>query len=96
MQQPNPFDDKTIRQGLGSKSLDEIADWMASAKPDSQSIQIGQVEFSRRLTKAAEETAKHTKSNAHYMMWSVIVIAITSILNALFAFLNWYVPHVPH
>lgn len=28
-----------------------------------------------------------------YMLWSVIAIAITSGLNALFAFLVWYAPH---
>jgi hypothetical protein len=31
--------------------------------------------------KAAEDTARHTKNTAWWMMWSVIVIAISSILN---------------
>lgn len=43
-------------------------------------------EFMRRQTLAMMSSAK-------YMLWSVIAIAITSGLNALFAFLTWYAPH---
>jgi hypothetical protein len=32
-------------------------------------------------------------SAARYMLYSVVAIAITSGLNALFAFLIWYAPH---
>jgi hypothetical protein len=38
MSASNSFDDKTIRQGLSSKSPDELADWMASAEADSPSV----------------------------------------------------------
>jgi hypothetical protein len=40
--------------------------------------------------KAAEETARYTRSTARWMFWSVVAIAITSGIQALFAFLNWY------
>jgi hypothetical protein len=46
-----------------------------------------ETEFLRRQTVAQIRSAK-------YMLWSVIAIAITSGLNALFAFLSWYAPHL--
>lgn len=59
-----------------------------------------QYEFMRRQTvaqqdaaQAAKDTAIYTQKNARYMLWSVIAIAVTSGLNALFAFLTWYAPH---
>lgn len=44
------------------------------------------LEMSRRQAVAQIAAAK-------YMLWSVIAIAITSGLTALFAFLAWYAPH---
>jgi hypothetical protein len=43
-----------------------------------------------KAAEAAEETAKYTRSTARWMFWSVVAIAITSGIQALFAFLNWY------
>jgi len=34
--------------------------------------------------------------SAKYMRWSVYLITATSAANALFAFLTWYAPHIPH
>ncbi|MDE2227619.1 MAG: hypothetical protein KGL11_01080 [Alphaproteobacteria bacterium] len=34
-------------------------------------------------------------ASAKYMRWSVYAIAVTSGVNALFAFLSWYCPHIP-
>jgi hypothetical protein len=45
---------------------------------------------------AAELTRRQTVAQinaAKYMLWSVIAIAVTSGLNAFFAFLTWYAPH---
>lgn len=39
---------------------------------------------------AAEKTANYTKSSSRWMFWSVVAIAITSGLQAVFAGLAWY------
>jgi hypothetical protein len=44
------------------------------------------LEFTRRQTVALQNTAR-------YLLWSVIAIAITSGVNALFAFLTWSAPN---
>jgi len=62
---------------------------LAGGQPGSMDSLCAQLEFMRRQTKAQIDAAK-------YMLWSVLAIAVTSSLNALFAFLMWYVPHIPH
>ncbi len=49
------FDD--LRQSLGQKSLDELADWMASIGVVLQNDQVSLVEFLLRLTLYAEDAA---------------------------------------
>ena len=58
----------------------------SAGMPGSLDSQAVQLEMLRRQTISQIATAK-------YMLWSVIAITITSGLNALFAFLSWYVPH---
>lgn len=76
---------------LIAKSNDELID---APTPNTH------YEFMRRQTvaqqeaaQAAKDTAIYTQKNARYMLWSVIAIAITSGLSAVFAFLSWYAPH---
>jgi 2-phosphoglycerate kinase len=68
------------RQNLGKLSLDELADWMASVTMNSQNDQMVRAEFLRRQTLAAEDTAGYTKTNARYMLWSVIALAASSLI----------------
>ena len=82
------------RKQLGQMSLDEVADFMGNVTAGSANDQAAKAEFLRRQTLAAQETASFTRKNARYLLASVIVIAITSALNALFAFLVWKFPHV--
>jgi hypothetical protein len=84
------------RKALGAMTLDEVADWKAMVSRDSTSDQVADAEFLRRQTKAAEDTARFTRVSAICMAASVMVIAVTSTLSALFAYLAWAYPHVPH
>jgi hypothetical protein len=40
------------------------------------------LEFERRVTVAAQETAAYTKASARYMLWSVIVLAASAVITA--------------
>lgn len=67
-------------------SLEDLASRVG--QPGSMDSQSVQVEMLRRQTAAQVASAK-------YMLMSVVAIAITSGLTALFAFLAWYAPHSP-
>jgi hypothetical protein len=67
-------------------SINDIAMTMGNAQVGSDKHAEMAAELVRRQTVAQMNAAK-------YMLWSVIAIAITSGLNALFAFLTWYAPH---
>ena len=84
-----------VRQNLGTKSDDEVADWMAGVGPNSQNDMTARAEFLRRQTalqreaaQAAKDTATYTKKNARYMLWSVIVLAVSSLISAVIAVIN--------
>jgi hypothetical protein len=64
--------------------LEQLAS--STGMPGSSDSQAVQIEMLRRQTVAQIAAAR-------YMLWSVIAIAITSSLNAMFAFLIWYAPH---
>jgi hypothetical protein len=66
-------------------SLDVLAGHLGAAGRDSIIGRKMEAEMMRRQT-AAQISA------ARYMKWSVIAIAVTSLLNAIFAFLGWYFP----
>jgi hypothetical protein len=70
-------------------SLSDITATMDNADGISPMLAKMSAELARRQTIAQVDAAK-------YMLWSVIAIAITSGLNALFAFLIWYAPHSSH
>jgi len=90
------------REQLEKASLGRLADDMQHG-PSGQ-YHIAYAELQRRLAdwqskacdaeveaaSAAEETARYTKSTARWMFWSVVAIAITSGIQALFAFLTWW------
>lgn len=81
------------RGELSRKSLDELSDWKAMISAGSQNDQVANAEFMRRQTvlqqqaadaaireaAAAEQTAEYTRNNARYLLWSVIVLAASSI-----------------
>ena len=67
-------------------SLIDIASTMGNSEPGSVKHTMMSAELARRQTIAQVSATK-------YMGWSVLAIAITSGLNALFAFLIWYAPH---
>jgi len=87
---------QTIRQSLGTKSDDEVADWMSDISPGSNNEMTARAEFLRRQTllqreatqaakdaaQAAKDTAIYTKKNARYMLWSVVVLAVASVVSA--------------
>jgi len=69
---------------LAGMSLEQLAS--SAGDPGSRDSQAVQIEMLRRQTVAQIAAAR-------YMLYSVVAIAITSGLNALFAFLLWYAPH---
>jgi hypothetical protein len=80
---------RSVRQDLGTKSDDEVADWMAGVGPGSPNEMTARAEFLRRqtalqreATQAAGDTATYTQRSARYMLWSVIVLAISSLISA--------------
>lgn len=74
--------------GPAKKSLLDLASDMGNALPGSIAHTMASAEFTRRQARAQINATK-------YMLWSVVAIAITSGLNAIFAFLTWYAPHIP-
>jgi hypothetical protein len=75
-----------MRRKLAAMSLDQVADVMAAADSGSATDQAAQAEFLRRQTesqfaadKAVIETSEYTRLNARYMLWSVIVLTLSSI-----------------
>lgn len=81
------------RQRLASMTLDQVADALADAPPESPRATAAIAEFMRRQTvaqreaadaqicaaSAAEATAQHTRDNARYLLWSVIVLVVSSL-----------------
>lgn len=76
-------DDRNIL--LGGKPLTETADLMASSASNTHADQMAKAEFLRRQTefiereaKAAEETSKSTRQYTKYMLWSVIILTLST------------------
>jgi hypothetical protein len=87
---------QTVRQSLGTKSDDEVADWMASISPGTPNEMTARAEFFRRqtalqreATQAASDTATYTQRNARYMLWSVIVLTISSVISAVLSVVHY-------
>jgi len=71
---------------LEPKALGEVADWMYERYNNPAAQVAGQCEFLRRQTlaqqeaaAAAVETAEFTRRTARYMLWSVVVLALSAI-----------------
>lgn len=74
------------RKDLGVMSLDDLANWMATISAGSPNDQVAKAEFLRRQTQAQIDSAEATKitavftsRNAKYLLWSVVVLAASSI-----------------
>jgi hypothetical protein len=77
---PNPDIAQAVNvafQRLQPLAAKEAAEAQKSAAQAQQSVAAD----SARAAKAAEDTAKHTKSSARWIMLSVIVLAVASLLN---------------
>jgi predicted anti-sigma-YlaC factor YlaD len=91
------------REKLEDAGLERLANEMQNG-PDERRYHVAYAELRRRMAEwqkeardtqvkasdAAVETARYTRESANWMRWSVIAIAMTSGLQALFAFLTWY------
>jgi len=83
------------REKLEVESLAAVADRMSNAEHGSRTHTVALAEFTRRQTlaqlqatqaqidaaEAAKETAIYTRQNAKYLLWSVIVLASSSVLS---------------
>ena len=87
-----------VRKSLATKSLDELADWMA--EQESSHPKVAEAEFMRRQTllqaestQAEKDTAQFTRRSARYMLASVIVLAISAVISASITALQWQEAH---
>ena len=77
----------SLRQQLfDGKSLDEIADFMSQASEGSINDQAAKAEFLLRQTQlqtevaeAAKDTAIQTQRYTLYMLWSVVILALSAV-----------------
>jgi hypothetical protein len=68
----DPFDVQSVNvafQRLQTKAMQDAA-----------AAQVDAALAAARAARAAEDTARYTKDTARWMMWSVIVLAVSSIL----------------
>lgn len=70
---------------LSDKPLETVANFMAGCGPGSENDHMAQAEFLLRQTKAqieaseaTKETAFYTKRYTRYMLWSVIILAVSA------------------
>lgn len=73
------------RSMFAHKPLEAVANAMAGCEPGSQMDQIARAEFLFRQTdaqlgaaRATEETARATSRYTRYMLWSVVVLAVSA------------------
>lgn len=71
---------------LSDKTLETVANFMADSSPGSEDDHMAQAEFLLRQTKAqieasvaTKETAFYTKRYTCYMLWSVIILAVSAL-----------------
>ena len=76
------------RRQLAGKSPEEVADFMAGVTQGSLNDQMAKAEFAllqtnfqKQATDAAIQTANETQRYTRYMFWSVVVLAISSVLS---------------
>ncbi len=71
-------------QRLQTKAMQDAAEAQIGAASDQQRA----AEAAIRAAKAAEETAKYTRDSSRWMMWAVIISALTLVLNQLVTWLR--------
>jgi hypothetical protein len=81
-------EDETLPRNLHKLTLSEIAARRGNPIDGGVHAYLD-AEITRRTAQAQIDASC-------YMKWSVIAIAVTSGLTAVFAFLNWMYPHTPH
>jgi hypothetical protein len=72
---------------MASLTLDQLAD-EAAGDPKGTKYHAAMVEFARRQAEAIDVTAKATRNNARYMLWSVIVLVLASIANVVVTYFH--------
>jgi hypothetical protein len=77
-----------------TKTLEDLVIWAIGTNDNPFRQSIAKLEFERRVAAAQIETAKSAKLSAHLMLWSVVVLALTGILAAVFQYLAWMYPHI--
>ena len=77
-------------QRLADKSLDDLTELMEASATGSPNANAVMAEIQRRMmvsqieaADAAKETARYTRRSAHYILLSVIVLAISAVIAAL-------------
>jgi hypothetical protein len=75
------------RKGMGVRDLtkiplEEVADYAAASAgvaDNTAQHKAGMAEFARRQTQAQIDAAEFAKRNTRYMLWSVIILTISSV-----------------
>jgi hypothetical protein len=88
---------ETLRSRIAGKSLEEVADFMAGVGPGSPNDQVAKAEFLLRQTqsqekasRAAQDTAEYTQRYTRYMLWSVVILAISAIGSLVVSLLTYF------
>ena len=76
------------RDKFKSLDLEGVADNMAGSQPGSKNAHEANTEFIYRNAKAQREIADTSKKSITIMMWSVIVLAISSLINLVIEYLG--------
>jgi len=85
---------QVVKSSLSDLTLDELTENLSRPpQPPRAHWELAyQTEFIRRQTEAAIETARFTRDNARYMLWSVAVLAFSSTGTLAVAILAWRFP----
>lgn len=86
---------ETRKELFDGKSLEEVADFMSEHQPNGGYDQAAKAEFLLRQTQflerqalAAEQTARATAEYTRYMLWSVVILAGSSVLTLIVTLLK--------
>ena len=80
------------QEQLAKATLAQIVQRSIESPHDSQAAYVGQIEFMRRQTQAVLDTAEYTRRSARYMLWSVVVLALSSVATFVVSILSWRWP----
>jgi hypothetical protein len=68
--------------------------WAIGNNDNPLRLNIAKLELERKVAAAQIETAKSTKSNAQWMLCSVIVLALAGFFTAVVQYQAWMYPHI--